>query len=545
MVRGESGAPAAPLGHTTTADVAVVGAGPVGMTAAALLAARGIRVVVLERRATTSDEPKAISLDDEALRTYQSAGLAERILGVIVPGIGTRYFDAQGRPVFQARSPHPYRFGYPFKNPFAQPDLERELYAHLLADPHVEIRTGTEVVDLVQDEDGVDVVCSGAGAGAGAGAATVRASFVLGCDGGRSSVRARLGVGMTGRSHPETWLVADVLGDPHDQRYGMHHGDPERPRVIIPGRGGRCRYEFLLHEGEADPTGEVAPALVARLLSPFRTLTPDQVERAVIYRFHGLVADEWQVGRAFLLGDAAHMMPPFAGQGLNSGIRDAANLCWKLADVLAGRLDPGALATYAQERHPHAAATVRLSERLGRIVMTTDARLAARRDAHLHAALADPETRRFYEEMRYRPPHAYREGLVLDGAAADPPDGVMIGQPRVYDTATATLGLLDDVLGPGWALLGVGVDAAALADAEALVPGLAPATAQVAVDDTLPPGPGRILVDVDGRLDAELAAYHGRVVLIRPDHFVAATWAPGDEPALDALLRPARALARA
>lgn len=516
------------------ADVVVVGAGPVGMTAAALLAARGLRVVVLERNATTSNEPKAISLDDEALRSYQGAGVVDRILRVIVPGIGTRYYDAEGRPVFQARSPQPYRSGYPFKNPFAQPDLERELHAHLFARPGVDVRMRAECVGLSQDGDGVEVRYRRTSDGA---TGAVRASYVLGCDGGRSAVRGLLGVGMTGRSHPEAWLVADVLGDHHDERYVMHHADPRRPHVIVPGREGRCRYEFLLHDGEGTPEQEPDFALVERLLAPFRPIIPAEVERALVYRFHALVADRWRVGRVFLLGDAAHMMPPFAGQGLNSGIRDAANLCWKIADVLGGRLADAALDSYEQERRPHAEATVRLSERLGRVVMTTDARLAARRDAHFGVALRDPATRAFYEEMRYRPSHVYRDGLVVREAAGGPAAGVMVGQPRVFDTATATIALLDDVLGSGWALLGVGVTEEELdAAAAGTVGRLAPAVARVAVDDRLPTGSGRLLVDVDGRLDAEFAPYAGRLVLLRPDRFVAAAWAPDDEPDLSTAL---------
>lgn len=519
-----------------TVDVVVVGAGPVGMTAAALLAARGVQVLVLERNATTSNEPKAISLDDEALRIYQAAGLADRILGVIVPGIGTRYYDATGRPVFQARSPQPYRFGYPFKNPFAQPDLERELHGHLTAHPNARVRMGTEVVDLTQDADGVEARFRRSADGA---VELVRASYVLGCDGGRSAVRALLGIGMTGRSHPEAWLVADVLGDHHDERYGMHHADPRRPHVIVPGRGGRCRYEFLLHEGEGEPEDGPDFSLVRRLLAPFRAIAPNQVERTVIYRFHGLIAERWRMQRVFLLGDAAHMMPPFAGQGLNSGLRDAANLCWKIADVVDGRLRDAALDTYEQERRPHAEATVRLSERLGRIVMTTNPRLAARRDAHFDNALRDPATRAFYEEMRYRPPHAHPAGLVLPAQRGAPPSGVMIGQPRVFDLGTASIVLLDDVLGSGWRLVGVGVSGE-----EEVAGELGIEVARIAMDDRMPSGSGRLLVDVDGRLDAEFGAYRGRWVLVRPDHFVAASWAPGDTPDLSALHLRIPALAR-
>jgi 3-(3-hydroxy-phenyl)propionate hydroxylase len=517
-------------------DIAVVGAGPVGMTVAALLAARGKSVVVLERNAGTSDEPKAISIDDEALRICQAAGLAERILGIVIPGIGTRYYDAAGRPVFQASAARPYRLGHPFKNPFAQPDLERELYDHLRGRPEVEVRLRTEVVGLAQDAAGVTVRCSGP-----AGSSTVRARFLLGCDGGRSTVRDLLGIGMTGRSFDEVWLVVDVTGDHHRERYGMHHGDPDRPYVIVPGRDGRCRYEFRLLPGEGEAGSTPSFELVRSLLGTFRDITPDQVERAVNYRFNALVADRWRAGRAFLLGDAAHMMPPFAGQGLNSGLRDAANLAWKLAEVLSGRLDDAALDTYEQERRPHAEATVRLSRRLGRIVMTTNPRLAAARDRLVGRALQTPEGRAYFEQMRYRPAHAYSNGLVVPSTVA--PVGVALGQPRAFDVLEHRTRLLDEIIGTGWALLGVGIQAAQLATARQLTAPVEPTDALVAVDDRMADHqPGlRTLIDVDDALDAEFAPYHGRLVLLRPDRFVAATWLPDEPPAdLSARLHWAR-----
>ncbi len=504
-------------------DVVVVGAGPVGMTAAALLAARGVRVQVLERNPGTSDEPKAISIDDESLRIYQWAGLAERLLRIMVPGTGTRYFDSQGRPLFQARAEQPRRFGYPFKNPFAQPDLERELAQHLRRHPGAGLRMGTEMTGLVAEDDGVRIDCA---------AGQLRARYVLGCDGGRSTVREQLGIAMRGHSYPEVWLVADVLGDTHDQRYGMHHADPRRPHVIIPGSGGRCRYEFLLHPGETEVP---EPELLRRLLAPHRDITADQVERVVTYRFHGLVADRWRCGRAFLLGDAAHMMPPFAGQGLNSGIRDAANLAWKIADVLAGRLTDAALDSYESERKPHALATVALSERMRRVVMTTDARLALRRDAYLRRALATPRGRDYFEGMRYRPAQAYSTGLVVPGPV---PVGVAIGQPVAFDAVTGRMRLLDEILGPGWALLGVGVDTEALAAETRHTRRFEPNVLHIPLDDRMParaPGIGS-MVDLDGRLTADLAAYRGHSVLLRPDRFVAAAWRPGHAPDLAAAL---------
>lgn len=520
----------------TDTDVVVVGAGPVGLTVALLLAAAGVRVMVAERNVTTSDEPKAISLDDESLRTLASTDVLDAVLPIITPGTGTRYYAADGEPLFQARSAVPYRFGYPFKNPFAQPALEQALAAAATAHPLVDLSFGTTFTGLRQDGAGITATV--------ADGTTIRCAYLLGCDGGRSMVRRTLGIEMHGRSHDDPWLVVDTLGDERDELYGMHHGNPARPTVIIPGLGGRCRYELRLRPGEAEPGEPVPFDLIRRLLGPHRPISAEEVERAVVYRFHSLVAESWSVGRVLLLGDAAHMMPPFAGQGLNSGLRDAANLAWKLAGVLAGRLSPAALATYEAERKPHAAATVRLSGLLGRIVMATDPRVAARRDRRVRAALATPEGRAFFEEMRYRPVADVSSGLCAPEAPADGHGpvraGRVLGQPRVFDLDRHRVALLDEVLGRDWAVLGIGVDTAAWDALPARVRALAPRFVAVGVEDRRPAtlAGAAHLVDVDGSLHREITHLSGRFALVRPDRFVAATWPPTDAPRVEAALAP-------
>jgi 3-(3-hydroxy-phenyl)propionate hydroxylase len=496
-------------------DVAICGAGPVGMTAGLLLAAQGLTVIVLERRSTTSNEPKAISIDDEALRVYQQAGVVDRVLPIVVPGTGTRYFDSNDEPAFHGGAAIPYRLGYPFKNPFSQPDLERVLLSALRNSPNVTVCFGTEVTSISQHADTVELE---------AGGRSFSARYLLGCDGGRSTVRSLLGIGMTGRSHPELWLVVDTLGDFHTERYGMHHADPKRPHVVVPGLNGRCRYEFRLFDGEGTATDAPPFELIEDLVSRYRTITRDQVERAVNYRFHGLVADQWQSGRCFLLGDAAHMMPPFAGQGLNSGIRDAANLTWKIAGVLRGALQETVTQSYELERAPHSRAVVRASERLGRVVMTTNERLAHRRDALIGAALKTADGRRFFETMAYRPAYEFTDGMIVAGTGV----GVVVGQPRTFDSSTRTIEPLDNVLGPGWALVGVDVtDPADWTQASRVADLFDAAIALVPTDHTVPRlDTVNVLLDVDGRLDAEFARYRGHFVLLRPDHVVAAAWNP-------------------
>jgi 3-(3-hydroxy-phenyl)propionate hydroxylase len=487
-------------------------------------------VQVIEAASGPSDEPKAISIDDESLRTYAQAGVLDELLRIIVPGLGTRYYGADGHPLFTASAPVPGALGYPFKNPFAQPDLERVLHRALAAHPLIRISYGTRMIDANQDAAGVHLTVESAD-----GLETERAEYLLGADGGRSATRALAGVPMAGRSHSEVWTVIDTVNDEHRERFGMHYGTPERPHVIVPGLDGRCRYEFRLFPGEGEAGETPGLELVSHLLAPYRSVTAADIERVVNYRFHGLNAERYRVGRIFLLGDAAHMMPPFAGQGLNSGIRDAANLSWKLAGVLQGRLGDSVLDSYDAERRPHAAAVIDLSERLGRIVMTTSGRVAGYRDRLIKQRLASAEGREYFEHMRYRPQSDFHSRLVVSGLGA----GAMIRQPRVFDMTLADMVELDDVLGEGWALLGIDVPDTAWDAATAVVVQLH----AVAVHMTLVGGmptrgdDRRVVVDFDGSAERDFSIFSGRFVLVRPDRVVAASWEPGSGDAvLEAVL---------
>lgn len=516
----------------------MVGAGPTGLTAANLLGSMGVPVLLAERNGTTSDDAKAISLDDESMRVLQLAGLDEAIYPIIVPGTGTRYFGARGQVLAHARGAGAYRFGHPFKNPFAQPDLELVLRQALSRYPHVRQCFGTQLAGLRQHRDHVQAALRETGGGA---IQETEVSYLLGCDGGRSTVRELLSIPLTGQSFTDVWLVVDTLEDPHDQRYGMHFGDPGRPHVIIPGRDGRCRYEFLLKPGEGQAGAHPPFELIRDLLRPYRPLAPDQIERAVTYTFNAVLADRLREGRCFLLGDAAHMMPPFAGQGLNSGIRDAANLCWKIADRLAGRAADALLDTYDTERRPHAQATIRLSVQLGQIVMTTSRRRAWMRDILVGATARSRPGRRYFSEMRYRPPAHLQAGAVARLGQGD--DEHLVGrslpQPRVLSGRGYRLTRLDDVLAAGWAILGISV---ADADWAALAGVGLPEDIRldVMLEDRAPrERQGRpAIADADGQLEALFGALAGRFVLVRPDRVVAAVFAAPRAPGVAAVLRP-------
>jgi 3-(3-hydroxy-phenyl)propionate hydroxylase len=502
----------------------------VGLTVANLLIACGVSVLVVERNPTTSNEAKAISLDAESLRTFQSAGLAAQIEQVVVPGTGTRYYDRRDRALFQARGGRPYQLGYAFKNQFAQPELE-DVLAEVLVRHRADVRFSTELIGLVDHAAGARAQLRDLSTGA---VSEVEVSWVAACDGGRSTVRQLLGIEMSGRSHEQMWLVVDTFEDHHRERYGMHHGNPDRPAVIVPGRDGRCRYEFRLKAGEGTPSEPPSPALIARLLEPYRGISPEQIERSVVYRFHAIVADQWRSGHCFLLGDAAHMMPPFAGQGLNSGVRDAANLAWKLAMVWHGKLSPEVLDTYEMERHQHAKATVEFSERLGRVVMTTSRWRALWRDLIVRAMLLVPAGRRYLCEMRYRPKAVHAQGVVSHaGGAARQMVGTLLPQPWVIPEPSLRPQRLDEVLGSRLTLLGVDVEPREWDEVQAIAArrGLpAMRGIDVVLEDRLPTASGQrtAIADADGVLEEAMAPARGKFVLVKPDRYVAAVFAAGE-----------------
>ncbi|MBV9892624.1 MAG: bifunctional 3-(3-hydroxy-phenyl)propionate/3-hydroxycinnamic acid hydroxylase [Chloroflexi bacterium] len=510
-------------------DVLVVGAGPTGLTVANVLGQAGVSVLVVERNPTTTDEPKAVSIDEESLRLLQSIDLYEDMLRVLLPGTGTRYFGIGGALLGAARGPAPPRYGHPIKSELDQPEFERALAAGLERFPNVSLRFETEVAELSHDAEAVRVTFTTG--------ETVTAAYVVGCDGGRSTVRKLMGVRMLGSSAQEPWIVLDTRNDPHNVRFAMHHGDPRRPHVIIPGRDGRCRYEFLLLPGEA-PDAMLSLHSLRQLLAPYRHLEPDDIVRVKVYTFHALVAERWRDDRVFIAGDAAHMMPPFAGQGLNSGLRDAHNLSWKLAQVLDGVAGPGLLDTYQLERRAHAEAMIQMSVKLGKIVMTRSQSRAVVRDAFFRSVGQWGPIRRYVDEMRYKPAPRYRAGLLIGN---DPElAGKMLPQPKVL-LLDGRAHLLDDALGHGWAVLALSDGKrdpfATLGDPVWADIG-ARRLAIHACEHWPRPQPGvTAAVDAEDVLVRDLWPHGNRFILVRPDRYVAGAFTPGQESAIALELR--------
>ncbi|MFE1788190.1 bifunctional 3-(3-hydroxy-phenyl)propionate/3-hydroxycinnamic acid hydroxylase [Streptomyces sp. NPDC059525] len=343
--------------QTDPAPVVIIGAGPVGVTAALLLARRGIRTVVLERHQDVYPLPRAVATDDEVRRILQAAGVGEEFAAIARPANGLRLLDARHRVMAEFRRSEHGRHGYPQTSMFDQPELERLLRDALARRPECELRGGVEVTGVGPDPAGpVRVTYRDED-----GEHHLWAEAVLGCDGAGSLTRAAIGAAWEDLRFEERWTVIDVRTKADVRCWeGVDQVcDPHRPATFMRVGEDRYRWEFRLQEGER-PVRE----LIAPWLSPSYDGDFDVV-RETQYTFRARVADRWRSGRVFLLGDAAHLTPPFIGQGLCAGLRDAHNLTWKLARVLGEGADERLLDTYESERKPHARHAIRLAVAMG------------------------------------------------------------------------------------------------------------------------------------------------------------------------------------
>jgi 3-(3-hydroxy-phenyl)propionate hydroxylase len=426
------------------ADVVIVGAGPVGLTLANILGLQGVHTLVVDERPSVIDYPRGVGLDDEAIRTFQSIGLVDRILPHTVPNQILRFFDGNRR-LLAEMAPPDARFGWPKRNGFVQPMVDAELLGGLERFDHVEVAWNRRMEGCTETDDGVTVEFAD-------GHQPVRTRYVVGSDGGRSVTRRLMGVSFDGTTSSTRWLVIDCANDPLGHPNSEVGADPARPYVSISIAHGIRRFEFMIHGDESDEEAE-DPAFVKRMLARL-VPHPERVDiiRHRVYTHHSRIAGAFRKGRLMLAGDAAHLMPVWQGQGYNSGIRDAANLGWKLAAVVNGHAEDALLDTYDVERRKHARAMIDLSTLVGRVISPTNRRVAALRDRVIHAASVVPTLKRYILEMRFKPMPRYKEGAVVHTGEEMSPTGTLFIQPRV-DTREQQNVLLDDVLGAGFAVL--------------------------------------------------------------------------------------------
>jgi 3-(3-hydroxy-phenyl)propionate hydroxylase len=493
----------------TTYDVAVIGYGPTGATAANLLGQLGLRVLVIERDPDVYNRARAISTDEEVLRVWQSIGLADRLQQDMLPDRPVAFVDADGVPFIETTITG-RGCGHPAQQFIYQPAIDHVLRKGVARFPTVEVLLEAECLRALNKGDHVELLIGDLRADT---LRRVRASYVIAADGGSSPTRGLLGIGYSGKTYGERWVVIDTKvlkeWDAHDRL--RFHCNPQRPTVDCPTPLGHHRWEYPARAGE-DESLLVSDDYVWRVLND-QGITGDNVEilRAVVYSHHVRVADRWRVGRVFLAGDAAHAMPPWIGQGMSAGVRDAANLCWKIAAVLRGQAPEALLDSYETERKPHVTEVTKRAVFVGKVITERRAPVCALRNHVLRAITKLPGVLRGGQKLYWIPDARYGDGFFA--ADRHPASGWQIPQPHVVDRTGATV-RLDDLLAGQWAVLHAGplpAGASAWAAIGAAVIGLA--------DPIAAPSPG-IVTDRDGHLRAWLAAKQATAVVVRPDGFV-------------------------
>lgn len=502
-------------------DVLIVGAGPTGLLLANILGEIGVDTLLVEKQNDIAREPRAVSIDDESLRALQSVGLHDQVSDICVRGYGSLYRGPKGG-VFATVKPFAKDYGFDKRNAFRQPEFVDLMRVAMGRFGSVNSRFNTELTAFSQDADTVSATLKHLDGSE----QKVSAKYLVACDGGRSFVRKSLGITMVGSTFEEPWLIIDL----ETTRNRCFHTEvlcwPSRSCITLPGPGGIRRYEFKLNKGETTEQAEV-PEFARKLLAEVGPDAGEPIRRQKVYTFHARMAERWREGRVFLAGDAAHLTPPFAGQGMNSGLRDAHNLAWKLHEALHAENPEPLLDSYEQERPPHAWEMITLAMRMGQVMMPNSAIKGALIRGAFHVLRLYRPARDYFVQMKYKPKPRFDGGLIWpDGR---PKRSTLVGrmfpQPMIA-TREDKRRLLDDLLPDQPVVLLFGdqpedmisdSDLASLRAAGAEVIGVTP--------ESVNPRPGGypIVRDQSRMLSQEpYIGYAGHALLLRRDRYVAA-----------------------
>ena len=512
----------APSTLELTADVAIVGAGPVGLTIANYLGQRGVNVTLVEKLDTLIDYPRAIGLDDESLRTFQAVGLADKVLPHTTPWHAMRFLTPKGR-CFADIQPKTDEFGWSRRNAFIQPLADRVLFDGLQRFSNVKVLFSRELDSFEQSDSAVVLNLKDQHGRS----ERLNARYLIGCDGGNSLVRRSLDISFEGKTAPNQWIVVDIANDPLATPHVYLCCDPVRPYVSAALPHGVRRFEFMVMPGETE-TELSKPENLRKLLSKVLP-NPDRIEliRSRVYTHNARLAGRFRQGRVLLAGDAAHIMPVWQGQGYNSGMRDALNLAWKLALVIKGLAADSLLDSYEQERRDHAKAMINLSVLAGHVLAPPKRWQGTLRDGVSWLLNYLPPVKRYFVEMRFKPMPQYTRGALIVPTAKGSPVGKMFIQPKVLTDAGTTV-LLDEVIGDNFAIIAWGCDPTWGLSATQIAHWKALGTRfiQVLPDVQLrvPSDAGQDVIrvgDSSGRLKEWFALGTSSIALVRPDRFLA------------------------
>ena len=435
-----------------TAQVAIAGAGPVGLMMANYLGQMGISVLLVEKLDTLIDYPRAIGIDDESLRAMQAVGLVNDVLPHTTPWHAMRFLTPKGR-CFADIQPMTDEFGWSRRNAFIQPQVDAVMYHGLQRFPQVRCLFSREVEAFSQSSDSVTLNIKGPDGER----ETVRADWLVACDGGASFIRRTLNIPFEGKTAPNQWIVIDIANDPLATPHVYLCCDPVRPYVSAALPHGVRRFEFMVMPGETQE--ELSkPENINKLLAKVLPNTQNiEVIRQRVYTHNARIADKFRVDRILLAGDAAHIMPVWQGQGYNSGMRDAFNLGWKMALVVKGKAGPELLDSYQIERKDHAKAMIDLSVMAGHVLAPPKKWQGFVRDGIAYALNYIKPIKQYLLEMRFKPMPQYHDGVLIQNKLKNSPVGKMFIQPKV-ELVSGEQVLLDEIIGNDFAILAWGVD---------------------------------------------------------------------------------------
>ena len=498
-------------------DLVIVGMGPVGAVAANLAGQSGLKTLVVDKSPTVFDKPRAMGFDHEIMRILGNLGIVEKIADHVMPYRPSEYRTTDGRLIRRIdAASEPYPLGWAPNYVFLQPQVEGALRDNLAQYASVSVELGAEVLDVASDATGASTTIRLASGEE----RRYRSSYVLACDGGTSPIRTKRGLDMEDLDFDEPWLVVDVIlkegCGASLPATNVQYCEVERPATFVVGPGQVRRWEFMINPGEI-PADVSQPEIVRKLIS--RWLQPNEYEiwRASTYRFHALVLKQWRAESIFFLGDAAHMTPPFLAQGMCQGIRDAANLIWKIALVKQGYADTRLLDTYEAERAPHVRQTTLVTKDLGKEICERDIARAKERDDRL------------LDDLQTSPGGMVRQSLIPGlragflSASDVGPRGALFPQPHVRN-ATGNEAFLDEFTGARFRVVTSGtLDAAALerlAEICASLKHLPVELVEVVPQGADVAGRTGVYQDVGGVLLAWMERHGCALAVIRPDHYV-------------------------